>query len=92
MFLSSVKEINKLLKEMNRLLSKGMSNNNSKITIEKTDALKIRFSRFQKFISWSVFGELKLTHMLLKFKTFCCNLKIRGLGAKLCIAFLLFLL
>ena len=41
MFLSSVKEINKLLKEMNRLLSKGMSNNNSKITIEKTDALKI---------------------------------------------------
>ena len=27
---------------------------------------------------------------LRNFKTFCCSLKIRGLGAKLCVAFLLF--
>ena len=35
MFFSSVKEINKLRKEMNRLLSKGMSNIYLKVIIEK---------------------------------------------------------
>ena len=29
-------------------------------------------------------------HILLNFKTSCCNLKIRPLQAKLCMAFLLF--
>ena len=38
----------------------------------------------------SRFGELQLTQMSLNFKTSCCNLKIRGLGAKLCVASLLF--
>ena len=35
MFFSSIKEINKLLKEINRLLSKGMSNIYLKVSIEK---------------------------------------------------------
>ena len=35
MFLSSVKEINRLWKDINRLLSKGMSNIYLKVTIEK---------------------------------------------------------
>ena len=35
MFFNSLKEINKLRKEINRLLSKGMSNIYLKVTIEK---------------------------------------------------------
>ena len=35
MFFSSMKEINKLLKEVNRFLSKGMSNIYLEVTIEK---------------------------------------------------------
>ena len=38
------------------------------------------------------FGELQLTLISLNFKTSCSNLKIRGLGEKLCVAFLLYLL
>ena len=30
------------------------------------------------------------TQISLNFKTSCCNLKIKGLGAKLCVIFLLF--
>ena len=51
---------------------------------------KLRFSGFKKFFTPSVFGELQLTQMSLNFKTSCCNLKIRRLGAKLRVAFLLF--
>ena len=40
MFFSSIKEINRLLKGINRLLSKGMPNIYLKVTIEKTDVLK----------------------------------------------------
>ena len=85
---NSIKEINRLRKEMNRLLSKGMSNIYLKVTIETFS--KLRFSGFKKFVTRSVFGELQLTQISLNFKTSCCNLKIRGLGAKLCVAFLLF--
>ena len=54
--------------------------------MRKSDLL---FSIFKKFVSRSVFGELQLTKIL-NFQTSCCNLKIRGRGAKLCAAFLLF--
>ena len=37
---NSIKEINRLRKEINRSLSKGMSNIYLKVTIEKTDVLK----------------------------------------------------
>ena len=51
---------------------------------------KLRFFRFEKFASRSVFVELQLTQISLNFKSSRCNLKIRGLGAKLSAAFLLF--
>ena len=57
---------------------------------EKLTFSKLWFSKFKKFVATSVFGELQLTQMLLNFKTSCCNLKIRGLEAKLCVAFQLF--
>ena len=51
---------------------------------------KLRFSRFKEFGHQVSFGELQLTMISLTFKTSCCNLKIRGLGGKLCVAFLFF--
>ena len=72
---------------MNRLLSKGMSNIYLKVTIEAVS--KLQFSGFKKFFTRLGFGELQLTPISLNFKTSCCNIKVRGLGAKLCVAFLL---
>ena len=46
---------------------------------------KLRFSKFNKIVTGSVFGEPQLTQISLNFKTYCCNLKNRGLGAKLCV-------
>ena len=65
-----------------------MSNIYLKVTIETFS--KLRFPRFKKFVTRSVFGELQLTQISLNFKSFCCNLKTRGLGTKLCVAFVLF--
>ena len=56
MFLNSVKETNRLRKEINRLLSKGMSSIYLKITIETFP--KLPFSGFKKFIT--VFWEIQL--------------------------------
>ena len=78
----------RLRKEINRLLSKGMSNIYLKITIETFS--KFRFYGFKIFVTRSVFGELQSTQISWNFKTSCCNLKISSLGAKLCVAFLLF--
>ena len=68
--LNLIKETNRLRKEINRLLSKGMSNIYLKVTIETFS--KLRFSGLKKFVAS------------------CCNLKIRHLGAKLFVTFLLF--
>ena len=68
---------------------KGISNIYLKVTAEKLllDILKT----FQSiFFTRSVLGELQLAQITLSFKYSYCNLKIRGLGAKLCVAFLLF--
>ena len=62
------------------LLSKGMANIYLKVTTETFS--KLRFSGFKKFVTRSVFSELQFTKISLNFKTSCCNLKIRGLGAK----------
>ena len=78
MFCASIKELNRL-KQINRLLKKGMSNIYLKVTVEKN-------WRSQNFN----FLSLKLTQISLNFKTSCSNLKIRDLGAKLCVAFILF--
>ena len=83
MFFSSIKGIK-------RLISKGMSNIYLKVIIEKLTFSNFRLSKFKKFVAKSVFGELQLTQISLSIQTSSCNLKIRGLGAKLCAAFLLF--
>ena len=88
MFFYSVKEISRLRKEINRLLSKGMSDIYLKVTVETFS--KLQFFGFKKICHQVSFGVLQLTQILLNFKTSCCNLKIRRLGAKLCLAFLLF--
>ena len=82
---NSIKLINRSRKEINRLSSKGISN----IYLNVTSEMFSKLSGFQKLVTRSVFVELQLTQISLNFKT-CCNLKIRGLGAKLCVAFLLF--
>ena len=59
-----------------------MSNIYLKLTIEKKLTFsKLRFSKFKKLVTRSVFGGLQLTQISLKFKTYG-NLKIRDQGAK----------
>ena len=87
MFFNSIKEINRLRKEINRLLSKGLSSIYFKDTIETIS--KLQFSGFNFFFTRSVSGEPELTQISLNFKTSCFNVKVRGLEAKLCVAFLL---
>ena len=60
--------MNRLRKEINRLLSKGMSNIYLKVTIETFS--KHRFSGFNKIVTRSVLGELQLTQVSLNFKTY----------------------
>ena len=50
-----MKEIKRLRKEINRLLSKGMPNIYLKVTIETFS--KLRFSGFKKFVTRLVFSE-----------------------------------
>ena len=52
MFFNSVKEMNRLRKEINKLLSKGMSNIYLKVTIETFS--NFRFSGFKKFVTMSI--------------------------------------
>ena len=58
---------------------------NLKVAIETFSILQ--FSGFKTFVTRSVFGELQLTQISLNFKTSRCNLKIRGLGAKIYVVF-----
>ena len=88
---NSIKEINRLRKEVNRLLSKGMPNIYLKVIIEKNwrsqnfNFLSLKNLSPGQFLGSSNHGLLNT----LNFNTFCCNLKIRGLGAKPYVAFLL---
>ena len=50
MFFSSIKGIN-------RLITKGMSNINVKVTIEENLFSKFRFFKFKKIVWKSVFGD-----------------------------------
>ena len=53
-----------------------------KLTIEKNfDLLILKNLSLGKY-----FGELQLKQVSLNSKNSCCKLKIRGLGAKLCVA------
>ena len=84
MFLIQLKNKMGWEKEAKRLLSKGMSNINLTVNIKTFS--KLWFSGFKKFANGSVFGEM----ISLIFKTSCCNSKIRGLGAKMCMVFFFF--
>ena len=66
---------------MNRLISKGMSNIYSKVTVEKN--WHSQNISFKKFVSRSIFGGLQLIKISLNFKTSCCNVKSRSLEEKL---------
>ena len=84
--LNSIKEINRLRKEINRLLSKEMSNIYLKVSIETFS--KLQFFWVEKICHQVGCWGLQLAQVSMKRS--CCNLKIRCLGAKLCVAFLLF--
>ena len=56
----------------------------------KSDVFKTSIFYVWKVCLQQRFGELQLTQISLNFNTSCCNLKIRGLGATLCVAFVLF--
>ena len=97
MFFSSVKEINRLLKDINWLFSIRMSNIYLKVTIKEKwltynfHFLNLKSSSPTSLVSRSLFGELQFKQIWLNFQTSCCNLKIRGLGAKFCLVFPLLL-
>ena len=76
---------------MNKLLRKGISNIYLKIATEKKRSQNFDFLSLKIFVSRSVFWELQLALISLNFKTSCWNLKIRALGAKMFVFFLLFL-
>ena len=58
---NSINEINRLRKEINKLLSKGMSNVYLKVTIETFS--KRRFSGLKNLSPGQFFGELQLTQI-----------------------------
>ena len=85
MLFSSIKEINRFRKEINRLLSKGMSNICFRVSIEKKwptqniDNVNVKSSSLGQFL-----GNSKVKQISLNFKNNCYNLKIRSLGTKVC--------
>ena len=91
MFFSSIKEINRFSKEVNRLLSKGMSNIHLKVTIEKKwhtqncDFLSLKSSSPVTFWGAPTHGDIT------EFSKFLLQLKNQRSGGKLCVAFALFL-
>ena len=90
MFFSSIKEINKLLKEINMLLSKETSNTYLKVAIEKMwRTQNFDFLSLKVCLQVSFWGAQTHTDVI-KLLSSCCKLKIRGLGGKLCVVFLLF--
>ena len=84
MFFNSIKEINRLRKEINRLLSKGMSNIYLKVTIETFS--KLRFAGFKKFVTGSVFGDI------IEFSNFLSQLKNQRSGSKTVCGFFIILI
>ena len=102
LFFNTNEEINRLRKEISRLLSKGISNIYLKVTIEKKwPTQNFYFKSFlKKFVSLSSvssthadiieFSTVLNFQFVLNFQLNCSNLKIKGLEVKLCLALLLF--
>ena len=83
MFFNLIKEINRLRKEVSRLLGKGMSSIYLKTNNEKNLTFSnIRFSKLKKFVTGSVFGKPHLKQIPLNFKNSSYILKFRGLWSK----------
>ena len=79
MFFNSIKEINRLRKEINRLLSKGMSDIYLKVTIEKNSlSQNFDFLGLKNLLPGQFLGN-SITQISLNFKTSCCYLKTTGL-------------
>ena len=92
MFFSSIKEITRLWKEINRLLRKGMSNIYLKFTIEKKwRAQNFDFISLKSLSPGQFLWSFKSHRYHWIFKLFFSNLTIRGLEAKSYVACLLFL-
>ena len=64
------------------LITKRMSNLYLSYFCEKVTYQKLRFSKFKKFVSRSVFGELQHEQISLNFQTSCCNFKNQRSGSK----------
>ena len=77
-----------LWKERNSLLSKGMSNVYLKVTTEKKRRTRnFDFLSLKSLSSGHFLGSCNSHRYHSIFKLLVCNLKIRGLRAKLCVAF-----
>ena len=75
-----------LTKEINRLVSKGMSNIYLKVTVEKNwHYQNFRYSKFLQVSFW-----LKLTQISLNFQTSLLQLKKLEVWEQNCVNFLLF--
>ena len=88
MFSNTVKELKRLRKEISRLLRKGISNIYLKLQLKKTDALKTSiFLSLKNLPPGQFLGSSNSCRYLNSCRYY--NSKIRGLEAKLCVAFLL---
>ena len=83
---NSIKEINRLRKEINRLLSRIISNTYLKVTTDTFS--KLQFSSL-KNLSPGRFWQAPTHAGIINFKNSGFKSKIRHLGTKLCVAFLL---
>ena len=78
-------------KGISKSISKGMSNIYLKVTIQKNwRSQNFDFLSLKNLFPDQILGSSKSRRDIIEFKSSCCNLKIRGLGAKTCVAFLLF--
>ena len=60
--------------------------------MRKIDVLKLWFSKFNKFVFWSVFGDLQLTQISLSFQTAFCNSNFMTIQLKLRLTWLTYLI
>ena len=91
MFFNSNEETNRSRKEIKKLFDKRSVKYLLKSYYwEKLTFSGLRFSKFKNFVAKWAYWELQLMQISLNFQISCCNLKIRGLGARLWVTFPLF--
>ena len=93
MFFNSSKEINRFRKEINRLLSKGMSNIYLKVTIEEKNG---HFQNFDflglKNLSPGQFWGVQIDKDIIEFQKFFLQLKNQRSGSKTVYSFSIILI